>query len=145
VTDEQERQELLALHAADPDDPELNYRCAVIHDRMGLEHEAVPYYERAIAGGLSGEDLRSAFLGLGSTFRAIGEYEKAIATLERGMLAFPEAKELVVFRAMALHNVGRSGEAVSGLLRVLAEGPGEGVERYRRAIAFYADHLDEVW
>jgi hypothetical protein len=145
VTDEQERQELLALHAADPDDPAVNYRCAVIHDRMGLEHESVPFCERAIAGGLSGEELRSAFLGLGSTFRAIGEHEKAIATLDRGMLAFPEADEMVVFRAMALHNVGRSGEAVSDLLRILATGPGDGVDRYRRAIAFYADHLDEVW
>ena len=35
----------------------LNYQAAWTHDRMGLEHEAVPFYERAIAAGLDGEDL----------------------------------------------------------------------------------------
>jgi tetratricopeptide (TPR) repeat protein len=144
LSDEETRRRLLREVAESPDDPELHYRCAVIHDRMGLEHEAVPFYLRAIENGLAGEDLRGAYLGLGSTYRAIGEYEKALETLEGGIAAFPEADEMPVFRAMALHNLGRSGEAVSVLLKAAVDA-GEGVERYRRAILFYADHLDEVW
>jgi tetratricopeptide (TPR) repeat protein len=144
LSDEATRQDLIRQVADRPDDPELNYRCAVIHDRMGLEHEAVPFYVTAIENGLSGNDLRGAFLGLGSTYRAIGEYEKALETLDRGIEAFPDADELPVFRAMALHNLGRSDDALSALLKAVVDA-GEGVQRYRRAILFYADHLDETW
>lgn len=38
----------------------------------------VPYYEQAIANGLEVE----SYIGLGSTYRCIGEYDKAIVTLE---------------------------------------------------------------
>jgi tetratricopeptide (TPR) repeat protein len=144
MNDEETRQDLLRQVAAVPDDPHLNYRCAVIHDRMGLEHEAVPYYVAALENGLDGEDLRGAYLGLGSTYRAIGSYEAALATLDEGIALFPDADELPVFRAMTLHNLGRSAEAVSELLRALTRA-GEGVDRYRRAILFYADRLDETW
>jgi tetratricopeptide (TPR) repeat protein len=144
LSDEETRQDLLRQVADTPADPGLNYRCAVIHDRVGLEHEAVPFYVTAIENGLSGDHLRGAYLGLGSTYRAIGEYDKALETFDRGIELFPEADELPVFRAMALHNLGRSDEAVSALLKAVVD-TGEGVERYRRAILFYADHLDEVW
>ena len=35
-------------------DAEVLYQCAWIHDVMGLETEAMPYYEQAIANGLEG-------------------------------------------------------------------------------------------
>ena len=38
-------------------DAEVLYQCAWIHDVMGLETEAVPYYEQAIANGLDGESF----------------------------------------------------------------------------------------
>jgi hypothetical protein len=43
---------------------------------------------------------------------------------------------------MALYNEGRAREAVSGLLKLLAESGGAG--RYRPAVEYYADHLDET-
>jgi tetratricopeptide (TPR) repeat protein len=142
----EERDRLLALHAERPDDPRLNFRCAVVHDRLGLEHEAVPFYLRALEGGLDDEDLQSAYLGLGSTYRAIGEYEKAVSTLTRGQEAFPEAEEMTVFKAMALYNLGRAREAVSLLLGIIARtSDNPGVNRYRRAIDFYAERLDDTW
>ncbi len=142
----EERDRLLALHRETPHDPEINYRCAVAHDRLGLEREAVPFYLAAIDGGLDDTDLRSAYLGLGSTYRAIGEYQAAMETLDRGLSRFPDAEEMTVFRAMTLHNLGRSEEAVSLLLGVLTRTSAHpGVERYRRAIDFYSGRLDETW
>ena len=115
-------------------------------DTEGLEHEAVPFYLKAISGGLERDELRSAYLGLGSTYRAIGQYEEAVATFDRGLEAFPDAEEMLLFRAMALHNLGRSGEAISALLKVAAtHTDSPHIEGYRRAILFYADHLDETW
>lgn len=138
--------ELVARLEGNPEDASLNYEVACAHDREGLEHEAVPYYLKAISAGLDGEELRSAYLGLGSTYRAIGQYEEAVATFDRGLEVFPDAEELLTFRAMALHNLGRSGEAMSALLTVTANHTSSRwIERYRRAILFYADHLDETW
>ena len=141
-----ERDRLAAAVIETPDDAELNYECAVAHDRLGLEHEAVPYYVKAIRQGLPEPQLRSAYLGLGSTYRAIGDYPKSMEVFDEGLELFPDAEELVVFRAMTLYNLGRAREGVAHLLGVLArtsEDPG--VVRYRRAIEFYADHLDETW
>jgi tetratricopeptide (TPR) repeat protein len=143
---EEARDLLLDLVSQSPEDPMVNYQCAWAHDKLGLEHEAAPFYEKAIANGLQGEDLRGALLGLGSTYRAMGEYARALATLDRGIATFPDAGEFPVFRAMTLYNLGESREAVAALLRAMVEScGGEDVSRYRRAIEFYADHLDETW
>lgn len=78
---EEARQALLELHAQFPDDPQVNYQCAWIHDLLGLEREAIPFYKKAIQGRLSGDDLKSALLGMGSTYRCIGEHAKAMELL----------------------------------------------------------------
>ncbi len=137
---------LLAEMERAPDDARLNYLVACAYDGQGLEHEAVPHYVKAIATGLEGDELRNAHLGLGSTYRAIGRYEEALDTFDRGLETFPGAPELLVFRAMTLHNLGRSEEAVSQLLKVLVEHTDdESILRYRRALEFYADRLSETW
>jgi tetratricopeptide (TPR) repeat protein len=143
---EESRELLLKLVAAHPDDPVVNYQCAWSHDTLGLEREAVPFYERAIALGLAGADLAGALLGLGSTYRCLGEYQQAIDTLRRGIAEFPNDRSFEVFLAMALYNVGQHNEGTERLLRALAETSGDdSIRRYQRAISFYADKLDETW
>lgn len=125
---------------------ELQYEAACLHDQLGLETAAIPYYRAAIGAGLSGDQLRGAYLGLGSTYRALGQYESALATFDAGLAAFPAANELKVFRAMALYNLGRAKEAVAALVTVAAESSGDpAVQRYRRALALYAEDLDRRW
>ena len=87
---EEARQLLLELHSEFPNDPQVNYQCAWIHDLLGLEHEAIPFYEKAIQTGLTGNDLKSALLGMGSTYRCIGEYHKSIDTFQHALTLFPE-------------------------------------------------------
>ncbi|TKI88643.1 tetratricopeptide repeat protein, partial [Bacillus cereus] len=79
---------------------------------MGLETEAVPYYEQAIANGLDGESLCGAYIGLGSTYRCIGEYEKAITVLEAGVKKFPENAPMKVFLSLAKYNVNDQESAM---------------------------------
>ena len=129
-----------------PDDALLNYHAAWTCDTLGREREAVPYYELALEIGLEGEDLRGALLGLGSTYRTLGEYEKAMMTCKAGIEFFPEAREFQVFLAMALYNLGKTDEAMPLLLRNLAETSTDaGIQRFQRAILFYSDKLDETW
>jgi tetratricopeptide (TPR) repeat protein len=134
------------LFAEYPADPLVNYHYAWLYDSMGEERAAVPFYERAIAGGLPDADLRGAMLGLGSTYRTLGEYRKSADMLRRGMIRFPEAGEFPVFLAMALYNLGEHAEAMELLLKVIADrADDDGIQSFQRAILFYADKLDEVW
>jgi tetratricopeptide (TPR) repeat protein len=141
---QQARDELLTLAGRYPDDPEVAYQTAWVHDVLGLEAEAVPFYERALSGtGLAERDRRGAFTGLGSTYRVLGRYDLAVATLRRGLAEFPEDGALRTFLAMALYNVGEARESVGMLLKLLAAtSEDQEVRRYRRAIEYYADDLD---
>lgn len=60
-----------------PDNSIINYQCVCSFDVMGLEKQAVPYYEKSILIGLPDKDLQGAFLGLGSTYRTLGQYKKS--------------------------------------------------------------------
>jgi tetratricopeptide (TPR) repeat protein len=134
------------LARQEPRNAPLQYEAARVHDFLGFEEAAVPFYTAAIAAGLSGEELRRAYLGLGSTYRVLGRYPEALATLEEGLRRFPDAVELKVFKAMVLYNVGRSKEAVAGLLTVIAETSNdESVQSYRTPILLYAEDLDRRW
>ncbi|WP_448320117.1 tetratricopeptide repeat protein [Streptomyces sp. CO7] len=138
------RRALLALCAEFPGDASVAYQTAWAHDVLGLEAEAVPFYERAVAlPGLPREDRRGALLGLGSTYRVLGRLADAVRTLRQATEEFPEDGALRAFLAMALYNAGGHHEAMTLLLRLLAstsEDPG--VRAYRRAIEFYAGDLD---
>ncbi|MEU3522968.1 tetratricopeptide repeat protein [Streptomyces sp. NPDC038707] len=138
------RSRLLELGERYPDDPEVAYQTAWAHDVLGMEAEAVPFYERCLRGtGLSAEDRRGALLGLGSTYRVLGRYPEAVATLRRGVAEFPDDGALRTFLAMALYNTGRHEEAMRLTLTLLATSSEDpGVRRYRRAIEEYARDLD---
>jgi tetratricopeptide (TPR) repeat protein len=140
---EEAREELLALSERHPGDPVIAYQTAWVHDALGLEAEAVPFYERALAGeGLSAGDRLGAFVGYGSTLRVLGRHDDALEAFRRGLAEFPGDQALRTFTAMALYNVGQAREAVGTLLKVLAET--EAVGGYRRAVLYYADNLDET-
>lgn len=137
---------LLSLAAEDPTNPVILYQCAWTHDSMGLEREAVSFYERAIENGLTGDELSGAYLGLGSTLRGLGEYERALEILTRGAESFPDHKAIQVFLAMALYNEGRSKDAVSGLLRLLVEiSNDQSIADLKCPILTYAEDLDKIW
>jgi len=143
---EEARQILFDLHPEFPDDPQVNYQCAWIHDLLGLEREAIPFYEKAIQTGLTGDDLKSALLGMGSTYRCIGEYHKSIDVFKHALTLFPNSYEFKVFLAMAYYNINEHSKAMELLLNSLAETSNdEGILRYQRAIRFYSDKLYETW
>lgn len=125
---------------------QLHYHLAWTYDTLGLEKEAVPYYEAALTGELSEEDRAGALLGLGSTYRTLGEYESSEKIFEIGVHEFPERREFQVFMAMVQYNLKEHKQAMKLLLQEIAEhSSNPGVQRYKRAIAFYADKLDERW
>ncbi|MER6116580.1 tetratricopeptide repeat protein [Streptomyces sp. NPDC001743] len=142
----QAHERLLSLAAGHPGHAGIAYQTAWAHDSLGLEAQAVPFYQRALDGtGLPAEDRHGAFLGLGSTLRVLGRYEEARAVLGRGLTEFTDDAALRTFLAMTLYNLGEAREAVSTLLKVTAATSADpGIQAYRRAVEHYADRLDET-
>ncbi len=111
-----------------------------------MEREAVPYYEAALQQGLTGEDRPDALLGLGSTYRTLGRYVDSEQLLRRAIAEYPQRRELKVFYAMTLYNLGQSSEAVGLLIEQLADTSSDaGITQYSKALHFYSDKLDQVW
>jgi hypothetical protein len=110
---------------------------AMAFDRDGLEAEAIPHYEQAIAAGLSGEQLEKALLGLGSSLRNVGRVEESVGVLTDACRRFPDHQAMPVFLAFSLWSAGRRAEAIALLARRAGEGSG-----YERAIREYADDLE---
>ena len=85
--------------------------------------------------------MRSLYL-LGSTYRCIGEYDKAITVLETGLQQFPDNDVMKVFLSLAKYNVNDHESAMKLLLETVVKV--EEVKEFERAISFYKDHLNEV-
>lgn len=135
--------DLLKSHG---DDPNVNYQMAWTCDFMGKESEAAPYYEKAIASGLSGIDRQGAMLGLGSTYRCLGEYEKSLRVLNQAIVEFPEDRSFKVFRALTLYNLGKAEDSVGELLVQLLDTTSDpSIKSYEKALRFYSDKLNETW
>ena len=142
---EEARQLLLEIHSEFPEDSQVNYQCAWVHDLLGLESEAIPFYEKATQTGLTGDDLKSALLGMGSTYRCLGEYQKSIETFQRGLSLFPNSQEFNVFLGMAYYNMGEYSKAMELLLNSLADASrDEGILRYQCNLRFYSDTLNQI-
>lgn len=141
--DEKARDQLVALACQFPSNPDILFETACVHDRLGMESDAISFYLTAISHGLTGKSLREAYLGLGSSYRVLGQYEKSKKVFEEGLARFPDAPELDLFLAMTLYNLGRHHDAMSLLLRLIADTTSDAhIRNYERAIRFYAKHLD---
>ena len=137
---------LLELREELPDDPQVAVQTAWVHDSLGLEQEAVPHYEAALAAGLPDGQARGAYLGLGSTLRTLGRDVDSERVFREGIERFPDSRPLRVFHAMLEYNLGRSREALRTLIEVLLEATDDPtILRYRRSLGAYAEDLDRSW
>jgi tetratricopeptide (TPR) repeat protein len=139
------REHLFELLSNYPDDAEINYQTGIAHDNSGMGRQAIPFYVRALELGLSGPDLERCLMGLGSTYRYWGDYEKAVETLRRGAREFPENRAIQVFLAMALYNSQNYKESVEMLVTNLMETTSdEKLHYFKRGILAYNEDLDET-
>ncbi|EMH5182169.1 tetratricopeptide repeat protein [Serratia marcescens] len=131
--------------AAEPEAAILHLQLACLYDVQGLEQQAIPCYLAALARDLPPAQRREAWLGLGSTYRALGEYPASLRAFDDGLTEFPQANELMLFRAMALYNLGENKRAVADLLLLLADTSSDpDIRGYQRAIRHYAADLNLI-
>jgi tetratricopeptide (TPR) repeat protein len=129
-----------------PDDALYNYQCAWSFDVLGEEEKAVPFYENAIKIGLPSKDMEGAILGLGSTYRALGEYEKSKDIFVKGTELFPDNHVIKVFYSMTLYNLKEHSKAMELILTCLINTTNDNeILSYKKALDFYSDKLDQNW
>lgn len=112
-------EELIKLVQEYPENGQVNYQCAWSFDLVGEESKAVPYYEKAIKLGLPANDLEGAILGLGSTYRTLGEYEKSKGTFQKGMKLFPANRAIQTFYSMTLYNLNEHSKSDGAAAKML--------------------------
>lgn len=134
------RAELEALLAAPgSDDAAVLFERASLHDFLGEEEAAIPLYCAALDAGLDARRRPRAVIQLASSLRNTGDAVGALRALDDVTAADELASAAAAFRALALHDAGRHGEALRTALGALAPT----LPLYRRAVAAYADELDE--
>ena len=119
------------------DDPDALFEWASVHDFLGQESAAIPLYQKALAGGLSGHRRPQAIIQLASSLRNAGDARAAIDLLEDCAPDTVTGSAAQAFLALALHDVGRSEAALRVALRALAPT----LPLYGRAVTAYADNL----
>lgn len=137
-----EMRQLMALRG--PDDGAGLYEWGGVHDSLGRTGEAIALYRRAIAAGLDDERRPQAALQLASSLRAEGDAEACLAVLDDWEATGTDASAVVgeapsIVRALALHDLGKSSEALRTALLPLAAT----LPRYRRSMAAYAQALTD--
>lgn len=130
------------LLAASPDNASYNYHMAWLQDNLGLEEPAIPYYEKALKGELPSDEMQGALLGLGSTFRCVGEFKRSIEVFQSAIDRYPDNASFKVFLALSQFELGQTRVAFSGILRQLAVTTGDiNVTSYKRALLEIADAM----
>ncbi|MEQ6353405.1 tetratricopeptide repeat protein [Lysinibacillus sp. M3] len=143
---EEANQLIVELVKEEPENGYYQFQCAWTYDLLGKENDAIPHYEKAIKLGLKPEILLDAYVGLGSTYRTLGQYGQAKRIFEQALSEFPEAEHVKVFYAMTLYNLNEHSKAMEILLNTVADTTNnEGIKDYRKAIKFYSDKLDQTW
>jgi len=143
---EQSQAILLELLDEYADDPLVLFEVGGSFDVLGEERHAIPYYQQAIDAGLEGADLQECLVCMGSSYRVIGEFQRAITVLEKAVAQFPEDHSGHVFLALAYYSDGREDEAVSMLLDILLKTTkDEHILAYSDPLDYYKDNLDEIW
>lgn len=125
----------------DQENPRLLFEVALVLDNQGREAEAIPYYERALAGDLDRTHQIDAYIGLGSSLRVVGRIHESRQIMERALQQFPRHLALQVFYAFTLERIGNFGDALSLLLDVILESAKEeSIDAYRPALRYYRNH-----
>lgn len=121
----------------EPDDPRGLFELASAHDFLGLELEAIPLYEKALALGLDEFNRQKAIIQLASSLRNVSKPEEAIFLLETGPFTEQFKLPAEAFLALAKFDAGIEPEKAS--LSWLAAYPTDAL--FSRSIRFYFKSL----
>lgn len=121
------------------DDPRGLFEKAASLDSTGHSDLAVPLYQQALDGGLSGERRRRATIQMASSLRNLDRADESARLLEEEKNYTSDHLDDAVnaFLALALVDLGREREAAAIAIETLSRH----LPRYNRSVANYAQLL----
>ena len=124
-----------------PDAAEGYFERACALDSTGHSDLAVPLYQQALAGGVTGERRRRSVIQMASSLRNLDRSQESVALLTEELKQPSDHLDdaVTAVLALALTDVGREREAVSLAVGALAPH----LPRYQRSMANYARLLVE--
>lgn len=129
---------IMALLSEEPNNPEINYYCAVIHDLLGFDKKAINYYEQSISNNVQGELLEKTLIQLGICYRRNGKNNMAIKIFEKAIKHFPN--NLAIQSLLAISNLYSQKvdpKVVSMLLNVITTSSSDPwIKEYSRFIKY---------
>jgi tetratricopeptide (TPR) repeat protein len=143
IDEERELAAALAHARAHPDDVGAALAAGGACDRLGLEHDAIVHYDRALALGIPDDTREDFTIWHGSTMRNVGRLEEAVARLAEGCTVYPDNAAMRAFLSLALHSAGHHTLALATMLEaaLAAATRPDGFGRYQRALASYQTEL----
>lgn len=129
---------LSQLQKRNPMNPDVYYQLAWAYDISGQERKAVWPYIKSLELGLRKTERKSAYLGLGSTLRSLGDLKASRSVLLKGIREFPKNRPLRVFLALTERDLGNSKAAFKILMIELIETTrNTDLASYKRALLQY--------
>jgi tetratricopeptide (TPR) repeat protein len=129
------------LIIVEKDNALVQFEMALTYDAMSREREAIPYYEHAISLGLPGELKSSALLCLGSSYRNIGQTEKAKDVLLTAIEEYPDHIGMRCFYALAQNSAGEVGDAARTLMDAILLISPESVKPFQKSLNSYREEF----
>jgi tetratricopeptide (TPR) repeat protein len=138
-------QMLFELLNSSPNDPVISYEIGGTFDDSERCDQAIPFYRKALENGLK-EERAVCVLALGSSHRAIGQYQEAREVLEQGVRDFPSYHPMICFLALTYTNLGESELATRALIKLILDPKAdfEEIRRYTPALEYYINDFNEV-
>ena len=84
------------------------------------------------------------YVGLGSAYEILEEYDQAVALLQRALEERPNAKWIYRNLASSLAGAGRMDEAKTAYAELMRAYPGLTVAKFRQAMVFSGAALDRM-
>lgn len=141
---EASQQMLLQLLDDNPKHPLVLFEVGGSYDVGGEEEKAIPYYRRAIAAGLKGDDLQECLICLGNTLGIVGEFDESVKVLESAQKRFPDRPSTRIFLALAYHYNNQPDDAVGTLLDVILTTTDDpDIQSYAGTLEYYRDELTD--
>jgi hypothetical protein len=135
------RMERVVSDPAVPDERRA-FEMACAHDSTGRSDLAIPLYREALDQGLTGYERRRTAIQLASSLRNLGRSDESVEILAGESTELGDGLDdaVVVFRSLAMADVGREREALVQALHALADH----LPRYTASAHRYADLLADV-
>jgi len=120
------------------------HRLGWVENYSERPRDAIGHFERALRLSPLDPINFNNYVGLGSSYELLGEYDKAVEMYRRGLQERPNARWIYRHLAESLSGAGRIDEAKAVFVELLRSYPDFTIAKFRQAMVFAHDAVDRM-